>query len=99
MVQKNARCTIQLKEPKRTNKELVSNINDELCQICSKFDLWVGGWNSKKQRDMKEWEIWDFDTGWLIGWRKKDGYITIFEYARDVIEAIVQGKIGRRVSL
>ena len=97
MVRISAKCIIQLREPKRTNQELISDINDELCQLNSKFNLRSGGWNPKKQKEMEEWKIWDFNTGWIVGWRKKDKYLEIYIYMIDVLRAILEGNIGKRI--
>jgi hypothetical protein len=93
----NTRCIIQLREPKRTNRELIAEINDGLCQLGSRFNLRAGGWNPKKQEQMEEWKIWDFRTGRIVGWRKKDEYLAIHIYHIDVLRAILNGNIGERI--
>ncbi len=97
MARTSAKCIIQLNEPRRTNQELISDINDELYRLDSKFDIRIGGWNPRKKKEMEEWKIWDFGTGWIVGWRKKDEYLAIYIYMIDVIRAILEGNIGEQI--
>jgi len=97
MARISEKCIIRLREPWRTNQELISDINDELYQLGSKFDIRIGGWNPKKQKEMEEWKIWDFNRGWIVGWRKKDGNLVIYIYMIDVLRAVLEGNIGEKV--
>jgi hypothetical protein len=97
MIRTSARCIIRLNEPKRTNQELVSDINEVLNEMNSKFDLRIGGWNPKKQEEMEKWKIWDFNKGWIVGYRKKDKYLEVYIYMIDVLRALSQGKIGEQI--
>jgi len=89
------RYWIKLREPRKSNGELVAEINESLREVKSNFHIRAGGWNPKKQKEMKKWNFWDFTTGWVVAQRRKEKEIVVF--SRDVLMAILRSNIGEEV--
>ncbi len=87
------RYWIKLREPWKTNRELVAEINESLREMGARIDLRAGGWNPEKQKEMEKWNFWDFTTGWIVAQRRKEREIVVF--SGEILRAILRSNIGK----
>jgi len=86
---------VKLREPWKSNRELVAEINESLREVKSNSYIRAGGWNPKKRKEMEKWNFWDFTTGWIVARRRKEKEIVVF--SKDLLRAILRSNIGEEV--